>query len=161
MAGAPTAELSRRAFLRFSAAGAALTSASGWLDVLAARAAGAGVKHKACILLWMDGGPSQHETFDPKPDAPAEVRGEFKPIATSVPGIEISERLPRVAKIMHHAAVVRGMSTSDSNHLSARVHLHTGFKQGGGVDYPTLGSLVSAELGDPEAVAREWSKLRD
>jgi uncharacterized protein (DUF1501 family) len=147
--------LTRREWLRLSSAGVLGTSMSGWLPLLASRADEATVpnrKRKACILLWMDGGPSQHETFDPKPDAPADVRGEFKPIATSVPGIEICSSLPRVAKVMQHAAILRGMTTGDSNHLSARVHMHTGFKQGGGVEYPTLGSLVASELGEKQAV---------
>src|SRR5262245_46628969 len=147
--------LTRREWLRLSAAGVLGTSMSGWLPLLASRADEAPVpnrKRKSCILLWMDGGPSQHETFDPKPDAPADVRGDFKPIATSVPGLRVSDRLPRVATVMQHAAVLRGMSTPDSNHLSARVHLHTGFRQGGGVDYPTLGSLVASELGERDGV---------
>src|SRR6266540_4250689 len=98
MASPRSAELSRRDFLRFAAAGAALTSTSGWLDVLAARAAGSGVKHKACILLWMDGGPSQKDTFDLKPGT--KDAGEFRPIKTSVPGIEISEHFPKFAAQM-------------------------------------------------------------
>src|SRR5688500_9132620 len=108
--------LSRRELLKLSAAGVLGTSMSGWLPLLAERAAGAAVpgkKRKSCILLWMDGGPSQHETFDPKPDAPAEVRGEFETIATSVPGIQVSDRLPKVSRLMQHAAVLRGMSTVD------------------------------------------------
>jgi uncharacterized protein (DUF1501 family) len=147
--------LTRREWLTLAGAGVLGPSFSGWLPILANRAAAAespGKKRKSCILLWMDGGPSPHETFDLKPEAPAEVRGEFKPIDTSVVGLQISERLPQVAKVMHHAAVLRGMSTSDNNHLSARVHMHTGFKQGGGVEYPTLGSLVSSEIGDRESV---------
>src|SRR5262245_34582845 len=134
--------LSRREWLTLATAGVLGPSMSGWLPVLADQAARAPQqRRKSCILLWMDGGPSQHETFDPKPDAPAEVRGEFRPIDTSVPGLRICKRLPRVARIMHHGAVLRSMSTIDSNHRSARVHLHTGFREGGGVDYPTLGSL--------------------
>src|SRR5437762_8559129 len=98
MTGSRKAELTRRHFLRFTAAGAALTSMSGWLDVLAAHAAGSGVKHKSCILLWMDGGPSQKDTFDMKPGT--RDAGEFKPIKTSVPGIEISEHFPKLAQHM-------------------------------------------------------------
>jgi uncharacterized protein (DUF1501 family) len=143
--------LTRREWLKLAAAGVLGPSMSGWLPALAQQTQ-AQRPRKSCILLWMDGGPSQQETFDLKPDAPAEIRGAFRPIATSAPGIEISEALPRVARIMHHAAVLRGMSTPDGNHLTARVHMHTGFRQGGGVDYPTLGSLVSAELGDRQAV---------
>src|SRR3954447_17509231 len=99
MSRSRTAELSRRDFLRFSAAGAALTSMSGWLNLMAAHAAESGVKHKSCILLWMDGGPSQKDTFDMKPGT--KNAGEFKPIATSAPGIQISEHFPKVAQQMH------------------------------------------------------------
>jgi len=147
-------ELSRRDWFRLAAAGVFGPSLSGWLPALAARAADAampGQRRKSCILLWMDGGPSHHETFDLKPDAPAEIRGEFRPIASSSAGIQVCEKLPRVAQIMHHAAVLRGMTSVDSNHLSARVHLHTGFRMGS-VEYPTLGSLVSAELGDRQSI---------
>src|SRR5213596_2661832 len=52
-----------------------------------------------CILIWLDGGPSHYETFDPKPEAPSEIRGEFKPIPTSVPGIQVCETLPLTAKV--------------------------------------------------------------
>ncbi len=139
---------SRRDFLRFSAAGAALTSVSGWFDVLAAHAAGAGVKHKSCILLWMDGGPSQKDTFDMKPGT--KDAGEFKPIATAVPGIGISEHFPKLAQHMRHAAVVRSMSTPEGGHARARYYMHTGYREGvGGLTYPSLGAIASAELGDP------------
>src|SRR5436190_17917984 len=68
---------------------------------LQAMAGGPGAKRElSCILIWLDGGPSHLEMFDPKPDAPLEVRGEFKPIATSVAGIRICEHLPRTAKVM-------------------------------------------------------------
>ena len=60
-------------------------------------------KRGNCIMIWLDGGPSHYETFDPKPDAPAEVRGEFKPISTSVPGIQFCELLPRQAVLRKHS----------------------------------------------------------
>src|SRR6185369_10722978 len=66
---------------------------------------------KNVIFLWLQGGPPQHETFDPKPDAPAEIRGEFKPIQTSVPGVHFCELLPRTAAIAHKLAVVRSLCT--------------------------------------------------
>src|SRR5207302_1578060 len=87
--------LSRRALLKATAA----TSLSGWLPVLAAHAAPARGKHKSCIVLWMDGGPSHKDTFDLKPGT-ADA-GEFAPIQTSVNGIRISEHLPQIAKWMH------------------------------------------------------------
>src|ERR1700676_1219823 len=95
----PLSGLSRRDFLKLSAAGVGGAAMSGWLSVLAARAAASGVKHKACILLWMDGGPSHKDTFDLKPGT--KDAGEFKPIATSAPGVQISEHLPKLAKWMH------------------------------------------------------------
>src|SRR4051794_34629758 len=94
-------QISRRELMRLSAAGVAGASLSGWFGLLAERAAQAAappVRPKSCILLWMDGGPSHHDTFDPKPDAPPEVRGGLKSIATSVSGVRVSEKFPRFAK---------------------------------------------------------------
>jgi uncharacterized protein (DUF1501 family) len=142
--------ISRRELLKLSAAGVGL-SLSGWLPVLAARAAEARQKHRACVLLWMDGGPSHIDTFDPKPDASTNYRGPYQAIATAVPGIQVCEQFPRLAAQMKHLALLRGMSTEEPDHARARVHLHTGYKPGlGGVTYPGLGSIVSAELGRPE-----------
>jgi hypothetical protein len=138
--------LQRRDFLKLAAAGIGSISLSGWMGVLASRAATEGSKHKRCILLWMDGGPSHKDTFDMKPgtgDA-----GEFRPIATDVPGIEISEHFPGLARHMRDVAVVRGMSTAEGAHGRARYYLHTGYREGsGGVVHPSLGSIASAEIG--------------
>lgn len=140
---------SRREFVKLASAGVLGTSLSGWLQVLAAHAAGAGAKHKACILLWMDGGPSHKDTFDLKPDS--KDAGEFKPISTNVSGIQISEHFPKLARLMNHAAVIRGMTTGEGAHGRAKYYLHTGYKEGqGGVVHPSLGSIVSAELSRPE-----------
>ncbi len=76
---------------------------------------------RSCILIYYYGGPSQLDTWDPKPSAPAEVRGEFRPIATSVPGIHIGEHLPRTARIMHKLAIVRSLHHPMRNHNSAAV----------------------------------------
>src|SRR6516165_1821642 len=121
----PSFDLSRRDFLRLSSTGVMATSLSGWLPVLASRAAASGTKHKSCILLWMDGGPSHKDTFDMKPDT--KDGGEFKPIATSVPGIQISEHFPKFAQLMEHAAILRGMTTGEGAHGRARYNLHTGY----------------------------------
>src|SRR5947209_17765546 len=117
-------DLSRGDFLKLSAAGVAATSLSGWMGVLAARAAESGVKHKACILLWMDGGPSHKDTFDLKPGT--DNGGPYKPIPTSVPGVKISEHFPKFARLMQHAAILRGMSTGEGAHPRAKFYLHTG-----------------------------------
>lgn len=136
--------LNRRNFLTATAAGVSL---NGWLGQLAA-AAPVGQRPKSCILLWMAGGPSHIDTFDPKPEAPAEIRGEFQAIETSVPGIRISEHFPRFAKLMQHAAILRGMSTLESDHKLATYHLHTGYQnRAGAVSFPSLGALVAKELG--------------
>ena len=139
----------RRDLFRFAAAGVGGVSASGWLPVLAAHAAeaaGTGRKHKSCILLYMSGGASHIDTFDLKHDS--EMGTEFRPIATSVPGIQISEHLPQIAKLMHHGAIVRSMSTAEADHDRGRYLMHTGFsRSSGGVPYPSLGALVSSELG--------------
>ncbi|MGH7225721.1 MAG: DUF1501 domain-containing protein [Gemmataceae bacterium] len=142
--------LSRRDLLKLSAAGVSAVSLSGWLKVLASRAAGQPSKHKSCILLWMDGGPSHKDTFDLKPGT--KNGGEFKPISTAVPGIQISEHFPKLAQLMNHTALLRGMSTGEGAHGRAKYYMHTGYKEGqGGLSYPSLGSLVSAEIGRPEA----------
>ena len=128
------------------AAGTAAASASGWLPVLAAHAAEKGASHKSCILLYMSGGPSHIDTFDLKHDS--ETGTEFQPIATSVPGIQISEHLPKLARLMHHGAIIRSMSTGEADHDRGRYLMHTGYRRSnGGVPYPSLGALVSSELG--------------
>ena len=154
--------LSRRGFLRRSAASlAGVTAGSSWLSTLAAHAHQGGVRPKSCILLWMDGGPSHLDTFDPKPDAPQDVRGSLATIATSVPGIHVSELFPRFAEQMHHAAIVRSMNTPEADHLRARYHLHTGHRQRGGLAHPSLGAIVSHELGRPEFPLPNYILLRD
>jgi hypothetical protein len=136
--------INRRNFLTTTAAGLSL---SGWLGRLAA-AAPEGKRPKSCIVLWMAGGPSHIDTFDPKPEAPAEIRGEFAAIDTSVSGIRISEHFPRFAKLMQHAAILRGMSTLESDHKLATYHLHTGYQnRAGAVSFPSLGAIVAKELG--------------
>jgi len=138
----------RREILTLSAAGVAGVSLSDWFGALAAGASDQPRSTKSCILLWMDGGPSHVETFDPKPEAPADVRGELGAIQTSVPGILVGEKFPRVAELMQHGAILRGMSTAEADHGRARIYMHTGYRPGaGGVSYPGLGSTVAAELG--------------
>lgn len=140
-------KLDRRQFLARSAAISAGIPLSGWLGRLAAGATDA-PRPKACILLWMAGGPSHIDTFDPKPEAPADVRGEFAAIETSVSGIRISEHFPRFAKLMQHAAILRGMSTAESDHKLATYNLHTGYQnRAGAVAFPSLGAIVASELG--------------
>jgi len=96
----------------------------------------------------MTGGPSHIDTFDLKPDAPDNVRGEFQPRETSVPGILISEHFPEFARRMQHAALIRSMTTPESDHQLASYHVHTGYQQrAGGLAFPALGAVASAEIG--------------
>src|SRR3954467_190196 len=83
---------------------------------------------KNCILVWLAGGPSHIDTFDPKPDAPADVRGEFKPIATSVPGLQISEVFPKLAKVMDRVTLIRSMTSPEADHGRASHHMMTGYR---------------------------------
>src|SRR5262249_28508241 len=137
---------SRREMLKLAAAGVGGMSQSGWLSPLAARAEG--TKHKTCTVLWMDVGTSHVHTFDPKPDGKAEVRGDLKAIPTAVPGIHVCEKFPTLAGRMKDMAFLRGMSTEEPDHGRGRLYMHTGYRPGiGGVEYPVLGSVVSAELG--------------
>ena len=90
-----------------------------------------GAKPKSVIIVFLTGGASHLDTFEMKPDAPPEVRGEYKPIATNVPGIQICEHLPRLAARADKYAIVRSLSHRENNHLVATHHLLTGHSQPG------------------------------
>jgi hypothetical protein len=137
--------LSRRDWLRLSAAGIAGCSMSGWLESIAANAAADAKGQRSCILLWMDGGPSQMDTFDLKPGHAN--GGPFRAIGTAVPGIRISEHLPRIARQMGRLALVRSMHSKEGDHRLAAAFAHTGYAQRGPIQYPTLGALVAKEAG--------------
>ena len=143
------ARLGRRDFLRLASAGVIGFSFSGWLEALAEDAADNPARRRSCILLWMNGGPSQMDTFDLKPNSPN--GGTFRETATTVPGLSISEHLPKLAEQMEHVAVIRSMSTKEGDHGRATFLLRTGYLQQGPIRYPTLGSLVAKELGRGDA----------
>jgi hypothetical protein len=142
-------KLTRREWLKLSTAGVVSYSLSGWLGALADDAAKDPQRKRACILLWMNGGPSHLDTFDLKPGH--ENGGPFKEIETSVPGIKISEHLPKIAKHMDRMALIRSMCTKEADHGRATYQMRTGHVPGGPVQYPTLGSLFSKELEQPGA----------
>jgi hypothetical protein len=137
--------LTRRDWIRLTTAGAIGCSVSGWLENLAADAARHPQRRRACILLWMNGGPSQTDTWDLKPGH--KNGGPYKEIATAVPGIRISEHLPKLARHMERMVLVRSMRTGEGDHGRASHFLRTGYKPQGAIQFPTLGSLVSKELG--------------
>src|SRR5438128_710084 len=109
-----TIQLTRRDWLRRSALAVSGVSMSGWLGGLAAWAAAVPARKRACILLWMAGGPSQIDTFDPKPGH--KNGGPFRAIDTAAPGVQVGEHLPQVAKRMNRLAVVRSLKTREGDH---------------------------------------------
>jgi hypothetical protein len=111
---------------------------------------------KGCILVWLDGGPTHYETFDPKPDAPKEIRGEFSAIPTKVPGMLFSEHLKRLAAIADRLAVVRSIRHDQGNHGAGNHYMMTGAPTripvfcGAFVSFhPSLGSVTAKERGAP------------
>ena len=98
---------------------------------------------KSCILVWLDGGPSHLESFDPKPDAPEEVRGPLESIATKVTGVRIGECLERTAKVLDKIALVRSMTSPLGEHNFGTHFLMTGYKPSPALAYPTFGATVA------------------
>jgi hypothetical protein len=142
--------LTRREMLKYGAVGVVGASASGWLDILASRAAEVRAQTKRCVLLWMAGGPSHKDTFDLRPGTTN--GGPYQQIQTNVTGIQISEYFPRLARLMNHGAIIRSMSTPEGAHARASYNLHTGYREGqGGLVYPSMGSIVAKELGNQES----------
>lgn len=103
------------------------------------------------ILVWLDGGPPQHETYDPKPDAPVEFRGPLKAMNTCVPGIQISELLPEHARLMDKMAIIRSMHHNNGDHFAAAHWMLTGYKGSNAADlapqYPSAGSIIAKVKG--------------
>src|SRR5260370_30036220 len=144
---------SRRGFLQIG--GAAMGGLA--LNQILAMEARAGItnSHKAIINIYLPGGPPHIDMWDLKPEAPAEIRGEFKPIKTNVPGIEICELFPKIAAMMDKFAIIRTLADSDGLHDAYQCM--TGHKRGergpnGG--WPSAGAGISRRGGpDPPAVA--------
>jgi hypothetical protein len=142
-------ESSRRAFLRTGAVSTAITM-SGWFGNLARAADQSRPRsQRACILLWMNGGPSQMDTFDPKPGH--DNGGAVKGIDTKTAGIRISEHFPELAKRSDKLAIIRGMSTKEADHGRGSYLMRTGRVPGGPIRYPAIGSFVGKELDRPDA----------
>jgi len=113
-------------------------------DVLRAEAAQkSGKSHKAVIMVFLPGGPSHQDMFDMKPDAPSEIRGEFKPISTNVAGIQICEHLPRLAKMMDKCTLIRSLADCDSGHDAFQCLTGRSAKRQPPGGWPSMGSIVS------------------
>lgn len=147
--------ISRRNFVQAGLGGLGLS------QLLAARAASAEIvpSAKRCIFIWMDGGPSHHETFDPKPQAPSGIRGEFDTINTNVPGVDFSEHVPRIAQVMDRLTIIRSISHHDPGHGGGNHYLTTGRRTpmpvacGAKVSFhPSIGSVIAKERGAKDGV---------
>ena len=108
-------------------------------------------KEKSVIILWQRGGPSQHETWDPKPDAPQDYRGAFGAMSTNVPGIQICDLLPKCAKVMDKFSIIRSLYHTDAGHSAGDQVMFTGYPPNKGNPnenfYPSCGSIVAKQQG--------------
>jgi hypothetical protein len=129
-------------------------------------------KVKSCLIVFLNGGASHHDTFDMKPDAPAEIRGEFNPISTNVPGIQVCEHLPLLAKQADKYTVVRSLSHSDTNHPSGVYWMVTGHPYHKGIgsglsehisreDHPHIGSALTAVEGKSDRAVPPFVTVPD
>jgi hypothetical protein len=135
--------VTRRDVLRLGSLTALGLSVSSLATPRAASARPVRAKANACILIWLDGGPSHLETFDPKPDASPEVRGPFSTIATSVPGFHISEPLPNLARRLARMAIIRSMTSPLGEHNLGSHYLLTGYQPTPALDYPSYGAVMA------------------
>ena len=147
------AGIARRDFIQLGVGG---VLGLGMSDLIRLRAEAARAVGKAspdqvnCILVWLDGGPTHYEMFDPKPDAPSDVRGKFDPIPTTVPGVQFCETVPRLAKTLDKMAIIRSICHKDPNHGGGNHYMMTGAPTpvpvncGSSVSFhPSFGSMVS------------------
>jgi Protein of unknown function (DUF1501) len=149
--------ISRRDWLKLAAAGVTGFSLSGWLGRLAADTAADPQRRRSCILLWMDGGPSTIDMWDLKPGHAN--GGPFQARETSVPGIRISEHLPKIGQHMEHMAIIRSMTTREGDHGRAAYFLRTGYMPAGEIQYPPIGALLAHELGAEDAVLPKFVSI--
>jgi uncharacterized protein (DUF1501 family) len=155
--GSPVHALTRRGFLGAAAATAAAFAADMTrLDVLAEPALAGELKkqQKRVILLWLAGGSSQLETWDPKPGAP--TGGPFRAIPTSVPGIHISELMPKMAKRMKDTCIIRSLNTKDGDHGGGSRLMMLGRRDEANLNYPDMGAVVARELGRADSQVPDY-----
>jgi hypothetical protein len=149
------AGMKRRSFLQACFLALGGLSLADLLRAQQAQAAPASRKNTACILVWLDGGPPQHETYDPKPEAPAEYRGAYKAIDTSAPGIRLCELMPEQAKMAHRMAFLRSVHHNNGDHFAGAHMMLTGRWGATGADTapraPSAASFVARVRGANQA----------
>lgn len=136
----------RRDFIRVGSLGALGLNLAGYLNLRKLQAATAPAD-RSCILIWLGGGPAHQDLWDMKPDAPKEFRGEFKPISTNVPGIQVGELLPHSAKLADKYTIIRSMTGIEGEHEQAMSHMLTGYRPLATLSFPALGAVVAKEKG--------------
>src|SRR6516162_8450473 len=144
----PREHLSRRAFLKGTLLGAGGAAVANWGGLFGSPAGAAEAKKsgKRCILLWMNGGASQIDTFDMKPGRP--TGGPFRPIASNVTGLQVCEYLPRIAQQCDKLAVIRSLTTSEPDHPGGIYSMHTCYRPEASVSHPELGAMVAKYCGN-------------
>lgn len=156
--------VSRRDCLKL---GLAALGGAGFVEMLRLQAQASGTSAapaRSCILIWMDGGPTHYETFDPKPDAPAEIRGDFQPIQTRTTGVYYSQHMQRLARISDKTAIIRSIRHDQGNHGAGNHYMMTGAPPripvgcGAFVSFhPSLGSVTAHERGAPHGLPAYFS----
>ena len=151
--------LSRRALLKGALATGSGAAVLNFGHLFSSQAIGQDVRReqKRCILLWMNGGCSQFETFDMKPGR--KTGGPFLPISTNLPGVQICELLPRMAQKMDKLTVIRSMRTSQVDHPQGIHLMHTGYSEAANVRFPEFGSIVAKYLGRDDASLPNFIKI--
>jgi len=144
--------VSRRDFLHLGCLATFGLSVADLLRFQARAATPTEPRAKSCILIWLDGGPSHLDTFDPKPEAPAEVRSPFKDIGTSIPGVHLCEHLPKTASMLREVTLIRSLTHELGNHDTGTRYLLTGHRPTPALEYPSLGSLVANHTGMSAAI---------
>ncbi len=155
--GSPLHAMDRRGFLGAAAVGAAAFAADmTQLNVLQHPLLAGELKkqQKCCLLLWLAGGASQLETWDPKPGAP--TGGPFRAIPTSVPGIHVSELMPQLAKRMKHTCIIRSLNTRNGDHAGAAQLMMRGRRDEPSLRYPDLGAVLARELGRADSQVPDY-----
>ena len=143
----PSTSTSRRAVLKAGVLGIAGLALPDLLRAQASTAGRAKSSDFSVILVWLDGGPPQHETYDPKPDAPSEFRGPFKAIPTKLPGVQVSELMPETARLLDKMAIIRSMRHGTGDHFAAAHWMLTGYLGSNAVNlapqYPSAASVIA------------------
>src|SRR5262245_10368476 len=145
--------ISRRGLLQVGSLGALGVTLPGFLAARKAAAnEGQPLVDRNCILIWTQGGTSHHDTFDPKPNAPTSVKGEFGVIDTAVPGVQFTDILPNMARELHRYALLRSWNPENGSHGVADQFAMSGRQFNPAVHYPTFGSVVSWHKGFKSAL---------